>query len=101
MNYIYDIEIFPNYFLVSFIDINAKGVDEYIKADINNDLVAKKKALAKINPKVFSIFEEVNDLKALISFLNDKNTVILIGFNNFNYDDFIDNYSQLLEKCRK
>ncbi len=92
MTYIYDIEVFSNCFVVSFININAKGIDKYIEADIQNNLNDTKDALNIMNVKTFIVFNETNNIKALYDFICSKSTGVLIGFNNNKYDNLILDY---------
>ena len=59
--YVYDIEIYQNFFSVTFLNIN------------NNEI------------KQFYIYDNINQLKELIDFLLN-NVSGLIGFNNLNYE---------------
>lgn len=61
MVYIYDLEVYPNFFSACFVSKD------------NDD------------PIYFRITPKRNDLKALIDFMNQG--VILVGFNNHHYDD--------------
>lgn len=97
MIYFYDIEIFPNCFMVTFIPIQSElkqniSINKYINADINNEEGNKKIALDLIKPKIFIIYNETNQLIALTNFLKNKNTEILIGYNNIRYDNIILDY---------
>lgn len=65
--YCYDIEIYRNFFCVSFLNIVTK---EQI---------------------VFQISQRKNDIELLYNFIKDKG-LTLIGFNNFKYDDRMMNY---------
>ena len=88
--YAYDIEVYKNIFTATFVDMdktNDKAIDDYIVADINDDIIAKDSALSRMNKEVFVINEEVNDVFKLRDFLSLKPT--LIGFNNQGYDDII------------
>ncbi len=62
----YDIEVFPNLFCVTF-----KNVDT-------------------LEVRVFTIFEDINQLEELREFLD--NELLLIGFNNLMYDGAVINY---------
>jgi len=64
--YVYDIEVFPNFFSVIFVDIKS---DE---------------------KKTFVIYKTRNDLEKLKLFL--KNKILLIGYNNIYYDGAILHY---------
>lgn len=93
--YIYDIECYPNLFMITFISpFNNQGlVDEYCKADWSADTeflpksVIKKEILAKIEPKVFIISEQANMLTNLYNFI--QTVKLLIGYNNNRYDDLM------------
>ena len=58
---VYDIEIYPNYFTAAFFD----GVGKWHR---------------------FSLSDDINEIRALSDFVSDRN-LVLIGFNNFSYDD--------------
>ncbi len=92
MTYIYDLEVFHNCFTATFIPIDAKSINRYIKADIDNNESEKKIALNIINPKIFIVFNETNQMSALVSFIRNKNTNVLIGYNNNKYDNIILDY---------
>lgn len=62
----YDIEVFPNLFCATFKNVETSEV------------------------KVFTIFEEINQLEDLRFFLD--NELLLIGFNNLMYDGAVINY---------
>lgn len=63
MNYIYDIEVFPNLFCVSFLNVETNDVE------------------------LFSIHKERNDIDKLIEFINRP--ITLIGYNNQMYDNTV------------
>lgn len=63
--YCYDIEVFPNFFCATFLNI------------VDN-----------LDKKVFVIFNKVNHTKKLLKFLSTEN-LVLIGFNNYIYDGAI------------
>lgn len=64
--FVYDIEVFPNFFSVIFIDIESN------------------------EQKTFVIYKNRNDLNKLRKFLNNK--ILLIGYNNIYYDGAILHY---------
>lgn len=96
-NYFYDIECYPNYFLIKFLEDtnNQKAINAYIKADIaNKDLTEYEKDLNLIKFEV--IFDVAsakiikNDLLAFYKFMASlaPNT-IMIGINILGYDNVI------------
>lgn len=87
--YFHDIECYPNHFSDIFLDVKTpnKLINDYIEADINQDKELKSKLFNQINPTIFIINWERNDILNYISFLKNCNT--LIGYNNLNYDDLI------------
>ena len=88
--YFYDIEIFPNFFSVTFIDmeVNANAVKQYCIADYTGNKKDKEIILSKvINPYIFIIIDSHNDMPLLLDFMTTHKTII--GYNNINYDDII------------
>jgi len=75
MRYVYDIEIYPNAFFVTF---------------INPDRSIKKE-FALFNNKDYKNYGSIQDLK---QFLLEKD-LELIGYNNYSYDDIILKYIQI------
>lgn len=71
--YVFDIEVFPNLFCASFLNIST---DE------------KKSFLIFSDPRGI---HEVNQLPDLLRFLK-YNITVLIGYNNFSYDDVVMNH---------
>jgi len=67
MAYFYDIECTANYFSVVFERLEPIQDDEFVST--------------------FEVFADTNDLYALIVFLNNVNTDILISYNGSDYDD--------------
>ena len=67
--YIFDCEIYQNYFGVIFKDPKSKEIKEFI------------------------IFEERNDFGKLIQFIDTPN-IWLVGYNNYNFDNQLLNYMQ-------
>ena len=91
--YAYDIEIFPNFFSVVFIDLDVPYdyITAYEKADYNKDYELKKKILSYIKPQIFMVYPDmINEIPLLIDFMTNHKT--LVGFNSINYDDNILNY---------
>ena len=90
--YCYDVEIFPNFFSVIFIDVNVpmNVIRAYEIADYTKQYETKAKLLKLINPQIFIIHYEHNDLKLLIDFMT--NHKVLIGYNSINYDDNVINF---------
>ena len=72
--FIYDVEIFPNYWLCSFLNVDNQS--EILSFQISHDF-------------------HIDDRAILIEFL-DSETITLIGFNNLSYDyqmlEFVYNY---------
>lgn len=64
MLWIFDIEIYKNYFNVIFKNPNTSDI------------------------KKFTIYKDKNDIKELVSFISDKNKW-LVGYNNYTYDNQI------------
>ena len=89
--YAYDIEVFPNFFSVVFIDVNVpvETIDAYCVADYKGLVDIKKQILADyIKPKIFIIDKQHNnDLGKLLKFMVDHK--ILIGYNSLGYDDVV------------
>lgn len=92
--FIYDLEIVTNAFTIVFIDADTPKelIDNYVDADINNNIAGVQNALAKINHKKFIIFDRINDLTALYNFLLSSECAVLIGYNSSKYDDVILDY---------
>ena len=94
-NYFYDIECYPNYFLIKFLEDtnNNKAIENYIKADIANlDLTEVEADLNLIKFEI--IFNNLtatvikNDILAFYTFiLNLPPTTIMISINGLNYDN--------------
>lgn len=85
--YAFDIECYPDFFSLVAINMNckAKHVQEYIDADIRKDSHGKRAALLKIDHKIFTITKDNNDARPLVTFF--KSGIIVVGYNNFGYDD--------------
>lgn len=66
-NWVYDLEVYPNFFSATFIDLNTD------------------------TEEVFYVHEEVNQLQELIDFIR-HNTSWLIGYNSSKYDDILLRY---------
>jgi hypothetical protein len=62
MEYIYDIEMFPNLFQIGFIPValDNKLVKEYIQADINKDESLKQSILHDLGHRVFIVYKNIN-----------------------------------------
>lgn len=90
--WVYDIEIFPNFFSVIFMNLNtnSKILDAYEKYDIKNNQEAKTKLLNSIDMYTFVISENENDYYLLLDFM--INHKVLIGYNNISYDDLVLDY---------
>jgi len=68
MIWIYDIETFENYFMVTFKNPKSQEIKKFI------------------------IFEDINQGEELIKFIFDNSSSWFIGYNSFNYDNQILNY---------
>jgi len=96
-NYVHDIEVYPNYFLVIFIEINIDTgwINKYIAADIKSNYTICDEKKTLLNNNKIHIFKITKDseynLIHLIRFIND-NVAFLIGFNNLRYDELIIRY---------
>lgn len=88
--YCYDVEVFPNFFSVVFIDVDTdpKLIEAYEIADYTGNDTMKHRILKEyIKPYTFIICDVRNDLDLLIDFMTTHK--LLVGFNNINYDDNI------------
>lgn len=88
--YIYDIESYPNFFCVIFVNASIQytaKIMEYIKADIKGDSNKKKDCLRHIDYRIFIISDRYFDVLALLEFLEEGHT--FGGYNNHFYDDKI------------
>ena len=86
--YAYDIEIFRNFALFIFIDM-----DDYyrIRKSLEGKSVKEfEKAIITVKKKVFVIGLGHNDLTQLVAFVNQE--IILASFNGMDYDNIIVNY---------
>ncbi len=84
----YDVEIFPNCFTMAVVDL-----EDYVRKCHNiEDLpyAEQLKIYDSVNTKVFIVYEEQNDIPALLSFINREQ--YLVGFNSGRYDDTILKY---------
>lgn len=79
-SFVYDVETFPNLFLVCARDIHSGD---------------KKKFVIFQDPRDKKIFH--NDLKALISFF-ETNVQVVVGYNNHEYDDIMVKYLMVNKK---
>jgi len=97
-SYFYDLECYPNCLLGVFIplDVSQEYIDMYCNADIANDETTMAEALAKIDPVTFlTIYDDervVDQLSEMAVFI-DNPDVLIIGFNNNEYDDTLMNYN--------
>ena len=95
--YIYDVECYSNFFCASFIEIKTKleVIDNYCKADWKKDIDLKQSTLKELNIKTFIICNcdnyEINQVEELCKFVKDE-CIILVGYNNRNYDDLMLDY---------
>lgn len=90
---VYDVETFPNIFMITFIDAeaNPKLVDAYEKAAILGNMSKCKMLEEPLGVKVFIIAPEViNELPELLEYL--KTHRLLIGYNNTTYDNLMLDY---------
>lgn len=85
----YDIEIFANYVSFLFLDMNndQKYIDNYINADIDNNIILKNEALSNIKYRQFVLHEEQDNAKEFYIFMRDIK--LLIGFNSIKFDDLL------------
>ncbi len=91
--YFYDIEVYPNSFMVTFIpNCNNKLIRAYIQSDIDNNLNNKKLILEKGVKPIQFLIDTLghNDYSLLIDFMSVHK--VLIGYNNMNYDNLILDY---------
>lgn len=91
--YFYDIEIFKNFFCVTFIDLdtNPDFIKIYEIADYEKNYTLKRDILNQcIKPIIFIISEYRNDLPLILDFFSVHKTIV--GYNSHNYDDNIINY---------
>lgn len=106
--WIYDLEIYPNLFMATFIPycIPQDVIDLYIAADIAKNVQDKKEILDAIGAKTFIIFrawhedeyerqnftpaswDDSNNISSGIEglYMFFKSHKIIIGYNSFNYD---------------
>lgn len=75
MIYIYDIEVFPNYFGVTFKNVKSKNIKNYILYHSYQNEQNHK-----------------DDIDKLIAFLKTKKNKWLVGYNNKSFDNQILNY---------
>ena len=68
MTYVYDIEVYQNYFSVIFKDVKNGEIKDFI------------------------VFEDRNDLHSLVKFIFENKKSWFIGYNSFHYDNQILNY---------
>lgn len=83
--YCYDIEIYPNFFCVSFINLftDKAKIKKYCEDDWKG--LNTEHAYSQMDIKRFIIDETHNDVNKLIEFVGTVK--LLIGYNNKNYDD--------------
>lgn len=97
-SYFYDIENYPNFFLAVLIDLDClqSDIDDYIRADIHDNIPDRQAALERIQPIIFMVMydgtEVIDEMDAFLTFI-DNPDVFLIGFNNNEYDDIVLNYN--------
>lgn len=92
MMYLYDIECIPNCFTAIFIESNQHTlINEYIRADINNDITAKEYTLKRLKKQIFVIYEGVNDLHRFYKFMTTPNNVF-VSYNGLHYDNIMIDY---------
>ena len=101
-NFYYDIEIFPNYFCITFINtaIDVDKLQEFIDLDIellNKDISRDEYEnneelwtciMRNIQPIIFEVFADTNELQSLHDFIRED-VAILINFNGYRYDNII------------
>ena len=93
---IYDIECYPNCFMLGIIplDANQAIVEAYIKADIAGDVAAKRMFIKAMKVKTFSIFKSYgadktvkDDRRLIVDYFMYQKT--LYGFNSNEYDSIM------------
>ncbi len=92
-NWIYDIEVFPNVFMLTTIKANTNPqiIKAYEQCAIKKDYNALLQLQKALHIITFIISPEVrNDLPLLNSFMSSHKT--MIGYNNHNYDNLILDY---------
>jgi len=92
-NYIYDIETYPNIFMLTCINANVHldVVSAYERAAIDNNVQLMKQLEPHLDVKCFIVSHEYrNDLPLLLSFMSRHK--LMIGYNNHNYDNLILDY---------
>ena len=96
VTYVYDIECYPNLFMVSFIPLNTPQflIDAYVEADKKGEEDDKAKLLIAMKVRTFTIFKGygkdkyVKDDRLLLhDFLRVHK--ILYGYNSYNYDSIM------------
>ena len=92
-DFIYDIEVAPNLFMITFINANSNPaiIDAYEKAAIANNQEHLAILTNALGVRTFIVAPNYrNDLPLLTSFMQRHKN--LIGYNNNNYDDLILDY---------
>lgn len=92
-SYIYDIEIYPNLFMLTLINAatNPKLIIAYQKHAIAENTEALDKLHDAMGVRTFIISDEYrNDMPLLLSFMRSHKN--MIGYNSYNYDDLILDY---------
>jgi len=94
--YIYDIEDYPNLFMVSFISLDCPQpfINAYIEADKKGNAEDKRKLLVAMKVRTFTIFKGYHEDKYVkddIVLLKDFmiHHKVLYGFNSTNYDSLM------------
>ena len=93
MWYAYDIETYPNFFSITFIDIAWKDFTTYIECDIVNNKEEKTKLIEKgVEDGLIYIYVDEGQsefiIEDLTDFLKDK-VDVLFGYNSSEYDDLM------------
>jgi len=93
MWYAYDIETYPNFFSITFINIAWKHFYAYIEADINKDRPVKEILIAEgVKDDSIYIYVDTGQEDFIIDDLKDflrEKVDVLFGYNNSEYDDLM------------
>ena len=68
MPYLYDVEVFKNFFCATFlsIDTDQKVIDQYIQADIKHDWILKQSIIKEFKYEMF-IISDINNFLICIN----------------------------------
>lgn len=99
MLYLYDIEVYKNFFCATFIsnDTDKNVINKYIDSDIKGDETSRLQSLRDFKYEQFIIsdidgYPKVNDFTRLGVFIEKAKSIILVGYNNHIYDDIMIDY---------